>query len=115
MFERNYSDQEIADGIKAKNAFFFNYFYDHYSAAFYGEIMATLLKEEVACETLKIVFRRIWSDIRQFEFKEPLFIWALKIVRHETSRKKIELVLSDLFYCQKLPPQKTSNKISLSA
>jgi len=51
---------------------------------------------------LKAVFNSIWSSIDQYDpAKESLFTWALKISGQQISHQKIELVVKELFYCQK--------------
>ena len=98
--EKKYTDLEIVKGIKAKKQFAFDYFYDHYAPAFYGEMSRSLLKEESASEALKQVMNYIWTHIDEYDFQQSLFSWSLKVVRKLTCRQKMNLALFELFSCQ---------------
>ena len=109
-----YTDRELVDAIKAKQAFAFNYFYDRYAPAFYGEIKRTVCKEEKAAEILSKLVVAIWRDIDEYDFKQSLFTWCQKKVRKEAGRQKIEMVLHELFSCERMRAEPLTSSLHTS-
>lgn len=80
----------------------FEQLYNQYAPLFYGEIKRTLLKDNIAGETLNQSFLSIWNQLDTYNAsKERWFIWALKIVRKVIRKKKTDMVLDEIFSCQR--------------
>jgi len=95
------ADQKFVDALKQRKIGAFEKFYDQYSGALYGDIQRTLLRKETSEETLKVGFINIWNSIDEYDpSRERLFTWAIRKIRKESRRKKIDLVLREIFICQ---------------
>jgi hypothetical protein len=82
-------------------------FYNDYAAAYYGEIKRSLHRKDICDQTLIDAFKKFSSSIGEYDStKERVFTWCLKIVRKEIRKKKIDLLLKEIFACQ----QHTGNK-----
>jgi hypothetical protein len=100
-----YTDRELVLAIKAKKQFAFDYFYDRYAPAFYGEIKRTVCNEEKAVDVLSKFVAAVWRDIDDYDFKQSFFTWCLKKVRKDAGRQKIDMVLRELFSCERMPAE----------
>ena len=79
----------------------FEAFYDMYAPAFFGEIKRALYKQAESEQVLHESFSSIWKSISQFDpSKEHLFTWSLKRVRQEISKKKVNILLQEIFTSQ---------------
>jgi DNA-directed RNA polymerase specialized sigma24 family protein len=88
----------LVEALQKKELPAFAAFYDRYAAAFYGDIKRTLYKQAVSEQTLKDAFNSIWKSIPNFEpMKENLFTWSMKKVRKEISKKKVNILLEEIF------------------
>jgi DNA-directed RNA polymerase specialized sigma24 family protein len=98
-------DTAFLYALQKRNQTAFEKFYNEYAPAFYGDIKKTLPAQQLADETLAGAFVKIWHVIDQYDpSKERLFTWSLKVVRKETSQRKMDLVLNELFSCRYTPP-----------
>lgn len=96
------NDQHIVEAIKRGNVKAFDSFYSQYASAFYGDIKKTLLQEDVSEQTLIQVFMNIWSNIDKYNpDNEKFFLWTLKIAKKEIRKRKTEIVIEELFSCQR--------------
>ncbi len=85
----------------------FNKLYDDYAPAYYGEIKRSLYQKELCDQTLHETFVQIWNTLNGFDpAKERLSTWCLKIVQKEIRKKKIDLMLKEIFTCQQHPAKK---------
>jgi RNA polymerase sigma-70 factor (ECF subfamily) len=97
-----YPKQDLIEGLKNKKLISFEEFYDCVAPVLYGDIKRSLFREDVSVETLQKVFVQLYSSIDSFDAsKERFFTWAIKIVRKEVRKQKTELVLKELFLCQR--------------
>jgi hypothetical protein len=84
----------------------FTEFYDRYAPSFYGEIKRQLYGQEICNAVLITSFQQIWENRSQFDInKESLFIWCYGIVRKHIRKKKVDLLLKELFTCQNYAPK----------
>lgn len=75
--------------------------YDRYAEAFYGEIKRILHKQTESERALLDSFHAIWKEIPQLDPSvDQLFTWCLKIVRREISKRKVNIMLHEVFACQ---------------
>lgn len=82
--------------------------YDRYACAFYGEIRRHLFNEELANQTLADAYMQIWNGISNFDSsKGSLFAFCFRVVRKEIQRRKVDLLLKEVFACQQLPAKST--------
>jgi hypothetical protein len=99
-------DHLIVNAIKSGDSKVFGKFYDQYASAFYGDIKRTLLKEDISEQTLRQVFIDICSNIDKYNpDNERFFTWSLKVARKEIRRRKTDMVICELFGCQRPPDQ----------
>ena len=84
MAVMKYSEEELVNLLKGKDANAFSYLYDNYSAALYGVILRILKQDEGAAEDiLQDAFIKIWSKMALFDStKGSLFTWMLNISRN---------------------------------
>ena len=77
MAVMKYSEEELVNLLKGKDANAFSYLYDNYSAALYGVILRILKQDEGAAEDiLQDAFIKIWSKMALFDStKGSLFTW----------------------------------------
>lgn len=88
--------------------------YDSYAPAFYGYITQTLYEQEACEQTLEKAFCTIWTSINDYNpAKEHFFIWSFKIVRKKVRTKKIDMVLREIFACQRVPSSEQKEKAVL--
>lgn len=91
-------EPRFLSALKERRTTAFNDFYDHYAPALYGTIRKSFLNEDSAKETLVITFKRIWSNLPNFDAsKETLFAWSVKIARKETNKQKLKILLKQLW------------------
>ena len=97
----------LTNPAKKQENFVFSALYDDYAPAFYGEIKKSFT-DDALCEQMLITsFSEIWKSLHEFDSsKERLFTWCFKIVRNEISKKKIILIIKELFKCQHIPIRK---------
>lgn len=73
----------------------FDYLYENYSAAVFGEIIRMIKKKEVAEDILQDVFITIWRKGCQYDpVKGRLFTWILSITRNKCTdhlRKSVNI------------------------
>ncbi|MFN2458087.1 MAG: hypothetical protein ABR502_07795 [Chitinophagaceae bacterium] len=94
----------LIHSLKEQNLEGFSTLYDDYAPAFYGEIKRSLRVSAECDKILENAFCVIWRSMDEFDStKERLFTWCLKIVRKEIRKKKIDLLLKELFTCQRTP------------
>ena len=79
----------------------FSNFYDQYSAPVYGYIKKVLVREDLANETLVTVFKHAWNTMSDLEGKQSVLCHILKIARTETNKERINIVLKQLFTCER--------------
>ena len=93
----------LIEGLKKRDLESFSAFYDRYTPLFYGCIKKELYRQDVSELVLKDVFCCIWKTVGQLDpSKEPLLAWSMKLVRKEIRKRKIDLMLCELFACQQL-------------
>ncbi|MBC7948587.1 MAG: hypothetical protein H7Y42_11940 [Chitinophagaceae bacterium] len=98
---RPVSEVEMIEALKNRKYSAFEDFYDQYAPAFFGRIKKALYRDEVSADTLKDVFKTIWSSIEQYDSsRESLFTWAMRITRQKTSQQKIRISIAELLYCR---------------
>ncbi len=77
----------------------FEAFYDKYAAALYGHIKKTLHKDDVSQQVMIEAFNKIYCSLDKItSSKENVFISALKLVRAEISKKKVDMVMNQILY-----------------
>lgn len=92
------------DSLKKQNFKDINTLYDAYAPAFYGEIKRSLCVSAECDKILENVFCTISKSMEEFDpTKERFFTWCLKIVRKEIRQSKVELLLKEIFTCQRTP------------
>lgn len=73
--------------------------YDKYAPAFYGEIKRTLYNEDISQKVMQEAFVKIYQALQKSEpANERVFITALKVVRNEISREKLDITLNQILY-----------------
>ena len=97
-----YSDNNLLiEALQRKEISALSVVYDRYAEAFYGEIKRTLHKQAESERALLDSFHAIWKEIPQLDpSKEQLFTWCLKKVRKEISKRKVNIMLHEVFACQ---------------
>ena len=86
-----------------QNIAVFTNLYDRYAPAFYGEIKRNLYQQEICNQILVVSFQQIWEKMADpATVQQPSFIWCYQIVRKEINRKKVELILKEIFACQQV-------------
>jgi DNA-directed RNA polymerase specialized sigma24 family protein len=106
-------EQSFLNAIKQRDLTGFSAFYDSCAPPFYGYIKRNLYRPEAYNQTLEEAFCTIWTNINEYDpAKERLFTWSFKIVRKKVSTKKIEMVLHEIFACQRLPSSEPKEKSS---
>ncbi|MEO6962243.1 MAG: hypothetical protein ABIY90_09760 [Puia sp.] len=91
----------LVEALQKKDPAAFSVFYDRYAAAFYGDIKRAIYKQAESDAILEVALCSIWKSVGQFDpEQEHLFTWALKKVRKEISRVKVDMVLKAIFACQ---------------
>jgi hypothetical protein len=97
-----YSDNNLLiEALHRKEISALSVVYDRYAGAFYGEIKRTLHKQAESEQALLDSFHAIWKAIPQLDpSKEQLFTWCLKRVRKEISKRKVNMMLHEVFACQ---------------
>ncbi len=94
----------LNDYLKKRKLERFNALYDAYAPLFYGEIKRSLCVSAECDQILGSAFCLIWKSMEEFDpTKERLFTWCLKIVRKEIRKKKVDLLLKEIFTCQRTP------------
>lgn len=79
----------------------FHELYDRYAPAFYGEIRRNLFEQNICNQTLIDSFKKICEHMAEFdEARESGFLWCFRIVRKEIHKKKVNLLLKEIFACQ---------------
>ena len=97
-------DINLIHSLKERNPKGFSTLYDAYAPAFYGEIKRSLCVSGECDKILENAFLVIWNSMDEFDSnKERLFTWCLKIVRKEIRKKKVDLLLKEIFTCQRTP------------
>jgi RNA polymerase sigma-70 factor (ECF subfamily) len=92
------AEQELVKSLKSKKLSAFDTFYNQYAPAFYGDVRRMLYRQKDSDEALAQAFVSMWNAIHEYDSsKERLFTWSLKVVRKETSKKKVEMALEELF------------------
>ena len=77
----------------------FEAFYDKYAGAFYGEIKRGLFEEKVSQKVMEAACRKIYQSLHTFDSSnERIFISALKLVKKEISREKVNITLNQILY-----------------
>ena len=98
---------KLVNAIKTHDLEGFSNFYDACSSMFYGYIQKSLYQQKACEETLLQSFCVLWKSADEFDpLTQGLFVWSLKIVEKEVSKKKIDLLLNEIFACQKQPAYK---------
>jgi hypothetical protein len=98
----NNSNMLLINDLKKQNLKAFSKLYDVYAPTFYAEIKRNLYQQEASDQTLMNVFTQICNSVPQFDpAKERFFTWCFKIVRKEIGKKKVDLLLKQIFACQK--------------
>jgi RNA polymerase sigma-70 factor (ECF subfamily) len=92
------------NSLKEQNLEAFSTLYEAYAPAFYGVIKKSLCVSAECEKILQNAFCIIWKSIEEFDpAKERFFTWCLKIVRKEIRKSKVELLLKEIFTCQRTP------------
>lgn len=95
---------DLINSVKKRNLEAFSTLYDAYAPSFYGEVKRSLCVSAECDKILETAFVVIWDSIDEFDStKERLFTWCFKIVRKEIRKKKVELLLKELFTCHRTP------------
>ncbi len=95
------SNTITSDALKVKSTEF-DSFYDKYAAALFGEIKRSLYTTEVSEKVFAEAFIKIFQTLIEKDVsKENLFINALRLVRKEISRTKVDIVLDQILYTKK--------------
>lgn len=95
---------QLVNAIKTHDLEGFSKFYDCCSPFFYGYIRKSLYKQAVSDETLEQSFCSIWKSVNEFDpSKQGLFTWSFNIVGKEVSKKKVDMLLDEIFACQRVP------------
>jgi DNA-directed RNA polymerase specialized sigma24 family protein len=75
--------------------------YERYAPAFYGEIKRNLYQQEICNLAFTDAYQQIWENIDRYDkTKGSLFAWCFRIVRREIQKRKVELMLKEIFACQ---------------
>lgn len=78
-----YTEDELVQGLKARDQKVFSYLYDQYSPALYGVIVKVLNDNTSAGDVLQEVFLKIWRHLDKYDpEKGRLFTWMLNIARN---------------------------------
>ena len=89
------------ESLQKRELIAFEAFYDLYASAFYGEIKRALYKKAESEKALQESFSAMWNSISQFDpSKERLFTWAIKKIRQEMSKQRVNILLQEIFACQ---------------
>ena len=79
----------------------FNTLYDKYAPSFYGELKKNFFKQEICDGLLINAYHQIWKNLADLHTEKNHFIYCYRIVRKEISKKKVDLLLKELFACQR--------------
>jgi RNA polymerase sigma factor (sigma-70 family) len=98
-----YTENELVQGLQARDEKVFSYLYDHYSPALYGVALKIVTDEASAGDVLQEVFIKIWRNIDRYDAtKGRLFTWMLNITRNtaidslRSKAHKLELRVQDV-------------------
>ncbi|WP_207497066.1 RNA polymerase sigma factor [Aridibaculum aurantiacum] len=94
------TDAALAREIARKSSTAINRLYDMYSQPLYGFIVQVPFGEATSADILETCFINIVQRINEYDSnKESLFTWCYKITRKEISKRKVDLLLRQLFSC----------------
>lgn len=80
----------------------FDSFYDKYAPALFGEIKRSLYKTEVSEKVMADAFVKIYQTLNEKDLsKDNLFVTALRLVKREISKTKVDIVLDQILYTKK--------------
>ena len=89
-----YTEEELINQLRFRDAVAFSYLYDNYSGALYSIIKNIVGEGEEASDVLQDVFVKIWRNIENYDStKGRLFTWMLNVARNTA----IDLVRSKDF------------------
>lgn len=74
--------------------------YNRYGSIFYGEIMKNVYRAHDADETLINSFKEINKQIKVIGIEQNPFGVCYRIVKKEIGKKKVQLLLKEVFTCQ---------------
>jgi RNA polymerase sigma-70 factor (ECF subfamily) len=78
-----YTEQDLINGLRARDQQAFSYLYDNYSAAVYGVICRIVPEEEAAQDLLQEAFVKVWNNFSSYDpLKGRLFTWLINIARN---------------------------------
>lgn len=78
-----YSEEELVNGLKAKDVSFFDYLYENYGATLHGVIFRIVNNTEEAEDLTQEVFVKIWDKIDFYDpSKGRIYTWMLNLARN---------------------------------
>src|SRR3712207_4607222 len=79
-----YNEQELIHHLKKNDERYFLYLYDSYSGPLFTIINNIIPQEDLATDTLQLVFIKVWQNIDKYDpQKGRLYTWMLNIAKNE--------------------------------
>jgi RNA polymerase sigma-70 factor (ECF subfamily) len=81
---KNYTEDELLDGLRRHDEQAYSFLYDHYSKALFLVIFRIVPQQEIAEDILQEVFVKIWQNIQTYDAsKGRMYTWMLNIGRNQ--------------------------------
>lgn len=84
MNTSTYTEQELVEGLLARDKQAYAYLYDHYSRALLTVIGKFISSREMAEDVLQDVFVKIWQNIGSYDpLRGRIYTWMINIARNQ--------------------------------